>query len=574
MGTYCKVEMKFTDVTALSDAEVSTEDNQSIGNVSNFKEQIAQADYGTLELNQFVLDASKRLLDEPEDIAFWNENLSKKDCSFEVNPKVSIHFTKQHSSSGLTFYFEDTYPAEMQVIWYTLDGIKLDAKTFYPDSLIFVCKHQVQNYGKIEIEFIRTTFPETYIKLQYILYGRYIVWDRDMIQTATVQEDIDLTSATLSINEADVSIVDVNNDFDVGNENGAWKSVQKNQEVTLSEYKDESVRPMGTFYINDFSFSGNISKFELVDSIGLMDKYTFYDGRIYENERAESILKTIFAAAGITKYVIAKEVGDVRLSGFLGIQKCREALQRVCFACGAVADDSRSDTIRVFYPDRYVSSEVGTNRKFNGGTIISLDEYVSGVSVEYTKYTLEQSASEIYKDVLPVGETKITFSDPYQPESIAVSVGEVLEVKTNYLIIDMANAGQCTITGRKYAGSTFSYQKNVERIEAGEVENIKSFTGSTLYSADLMQEHAERLLNYYALRKKVSMRYLVDLEQAGKWVNIHSMFGNIATSLVESQSIDLTGGFIGTATCRGYSALITDLYYAGQELYAGEDVII
>lgn len=186
----------------------------------------------------------------------------------------------------------------------------------------------------------------------------------------------------------------------------------------------------------------------------------------------------------------------------------------------------------------------------------------------------EKTRSEIYKDVLPVGETKITFSDPYQPESIAVSVGEVLEVKTNYLIIDMANAGQCTITGRKYAGSTFSYQKNVERIEAGEVENIKSFTGSTLYSADLMQEHAERLLNYYALRKKVSMRYLVDLEQAGKWVNIHSMFGNIATSLIESQSIDLTGGFIGTATCRGYSALITDLYYAGQELYAGEDVII
>lgn len=35
MGTYCKVEMKFTDVTALSDAEVSTEDNQSIGLVKD-----------------------------------------------------------------------------------------------------------------------------------------------------------------------------------------------------------------------------------------------------------------------------------------------------------------------------------------------------------------------------------------------------------------------------------------------------------------------------------------------------------------------------------------------------------
>lgn len=76
---------------------------------------------------------------------------------------------------------------------------------------------------------------------------------------------------------------------------------------------------------------------------------------------------TIFAAwQALQSMSLLNEVGDVRLSGFLGIQKCREALQRVCFACGAVADDSRSDTIRVFYPDRYVSSEVGTNRKFNG----------------------------------------------------------------------------------------------------------------------------------------------------------------------------------------------------------------
>ena len=574
MGTYCKVEMKFIDVTALADATVTTDSNQIIGNTAIFSHQIAQADYGTLELNQFVLDGSKKLLNEPKDIAYWSDTLSNNDGLFEEIPKVTINFSNQHSSSGLTFYFEDEHPAEMRVTWYTKDNIKLDSQLYNVDGLIFVCKHQVQNYGKIVVEFIRTTFPNRYVKLQYILYGRYILWDKDIIQTATVQEDIDLTSETLSINEADISIVDANNDFDIGNEDGAWKSVQKNQEVTLTEFNDDKAIPMGTFFINDFSFSNNVAKFEVIDSVGLMDKYTFYDGKVYENVKADTILKSIFSAAGITKYSISEDVGNVLLSGYLGIQKCREALQKVCFACGAVADDSRSDTIRVFYPDRYVSSEVGTNRKFNGGTIISLDEYVSGVSVEYNRYTLETDASEIYKDVLPAGMTKITFSDPYQPASITSSAGELIEKKTNYLVIKMKEAGQCIITGKKYSATTFSYQKNVERMDSGEVENIKTFTGCTLYSASLMPEHAERMLNYYSLRKKVNMRYMVELEQAGKWVNVHSVTGNIATSLIENQSIDLTGGFIGTAECRGYSALTTDWYYAGQELYAEGNVII
>lgn len=65
---------------------------------------------------------------------------------------------------------------------------------------------------------------------------------------------MDFTSASLSINEAELEIVDVNNDFDIGNENGAWKSVQKTQQITLTEIKDGKEIPAGTFHIDDFSF--------------------------------------------------------------------------------------------------------------------------------------------------------------------------------------------------------------------------------------------------------------------------------------------------------------------------------
>nr|DAI61089.1 MAG TPA: hypothetical protein [Caudoviricetes sp.] len=573
--TYCRAEMKFIDVTALSDATVTTDDNQSIGSIGLFQNQTDQNDYGTFELNQFVLDGSKDILsDNPADIAFWNDTLSKADCTFETNPKITVTFQEQHTSAAITLYFEDEFPAELKITWYTSAGTKLVTETFYPDSLIYVCNQQIQNYGKVEIEFVKTIFPQRYIKLQYILYGKYIVWDKDMIQTAKVQEDIDVTSATLSINEADISIVDMNNDFDAENENGAWKSVQKTQEVTLSEFKNGNMIPMGAFFINDFSFSKNIAKFKLVDEVGLLDKYTFYEGQIYNNVRAEVILNAIFATAGIKKYTIDEEVGNTLLSGYLSIQTCRKALQQVCFACGAVADDSRSDTIKVYKPDRYVKSTVGTDRKFNGNTKVSLEKYISGVNIEMKNYALEEKTSDIYKKTLPAGDTKITFSSPYLPSSITASAGTLKEVKTNYLIINMTAAGQCQITGIKYANTTFSYEKSVDKIEAGETENIKKYSGCTIYNADILPDIAAYLLDYHALRKKVGMKYLVDLEQVGNWANINSIGGKTSTTLIESQTLDLSGGFIATATCRGYSVVVTENYFAGVELYTGGDVLI
>lgn len=575
MRTYCRAEMKFIDVTALADASVTTDDNQGIGSIELFAEQTEQKSYGTFELNQFVLDGSKRVLTEnPKDIAFWNDALSKEDCTFETDPKITVTFQEQHTSAAITLYFEDEPPAELKITWYTIAGTKLITETFYQDSLIYVCNNQVQNYGKIEIEFVRTSFPQRYIKLQYILYGKYIVWDKDMIQTAKMQEDIDVTSASLSINEADISIVDRNNDFDAENENGAWKSVQKTQEVTLSEFNNGNMIPMGAFFIDDFSFSKNIAKFKLVDEVGLLDKYTFYEGQIYNNVRAEVILNAIFATAGIKKYTIDEEVGNTLLSGYLSIQTCRKALQQVCFACGAVADDSRSDTIKVYKPDRYVKSTVGTDRKFNGNTKVSLEKYISGVNIEMKNYALEEKTSDIYKKTLPAGDTKITFSSPYLPSSITASAGTLKEVKTNYLIINMTAAGQCQITGIKYANTTFSYEKSVDKIEAGETENIKKYSGCTIYNADILPDIADYLLGYHALRKKVEMKYLVDLEQVGNWANINSIGGKTSTTLIESQTLDLTGGFIATATCMGYSIVVTEDVFAGTELYTGGDVLI
>ncbi len=573
--TYAIAKMKFIDVSALSDAAISTTDNQSIGNIGLFQQENEQDPYGTLELNQFVLDGSKSILPEaPADIAFWSEEKSSADTIFSTHPEIEISFTQQHSSAGITLYFADDYPTEIVITWYTISGTKIDSKTFNPDSMIYVCRNQVENYGKIVIEFVRTRLPERYVKLQYILYGLDLSWEDDVVQKAKVQEEVDLTSGTLSVNTADISILDEENDFDIGNMNGAWKSVQKGQEVSLIEYKNGNEIPAGKFFIDKSSFKDNVASFSLTDRIGLMDKYTFYDGEVYDNVLAGVILESIFSCAGVEKYVIEESIYKILLSGYLGIQTCRTALQRVCFACGAIADDSRSDTVKVYKPYRYVKATIGTDRKFSGGTKVTLDEYVSGVSIECKRYALETESTEIYNNVLPAGDTKIEFSEPYLASSITVSAGTIKEVKTNYIVVEMPNSGTCLISGRKYASSSFSYQKNVQYIAAGETENVKKYGPCTIHSVELLPDNAQYLLDYHALRKKLNMKYLLDTERSGNWVNVNDRERRISTTIIEKQTLDLTGGFIAQATCRGYSIVVTENYFTGTELYAGGGALL
>lgn len=572
--TYCKAHMVFSDVTALADGTPSTSDNQRFADVSLLKDDVISRSYATLEMNKFVLDDSKTIIsDDVSDISFMSLMKSGEDCIFSDNPAVMITFTQNHTSAGLTLYFADEYPVEIIVTWYTLGGEKLISRTFYPDDVIYVCKEQVENYGKVEIEFVKTRLPYQYARMQRIIYGLELEWVDDDITSAKTNEEIDTTSSTLSINTANVSVLDENNDFDIENQNGAWKSVQKFQKVTLTEYVNSDPIPCGVYFIDGKSFSGNVASFELVDSIGLMDSYKFDKGSIYLNTKVGSILADIFSCANIEDYEIDDDIYNIELTGTLAIQTCREALQMVCFVSGAVADCSRTGVVKVFSPNRHVKHNIPISRKFQGSVSVDLEEYVSGISIACNKYSLENDLSDIYDDVLSKGLNRIEFSDPYDVNTITVSCGTIVELYTNYIVVSMNSVGQCQIRGRRYESSEFSTVVMVDKLDSNEVENIKSFGVCTLYNANIIKKKAQDLLSYYSLRKMVKMDYIIETEQSGEWISIQSLSGNLSTSLIESQTIDLTGGFLSTASCRGYTLVQTDYCFSGSELYCGGNIL-
>lgn len=568
--TYTIATMNFIDVTALGDATENTASNESFGNLSLLKENIVPSNYGTYELNQFILDGSKDILpDHVIDIAFWSVNASEEDCSFTSYPTITVDFTSEHTSSGITLYFQDVFPKLLTITWYTMSGTKIISNDFTPDALTYFCRQKCANYGKVVIEFKKTWFPCQCVKLQYIMYGQWLEWQDDTVLEASLTEEIDVTSSTLSINTLDISILDANNDFDIGVDNGNWENVQKTQEITVKEYVNGDIVPCGTFYMDSWDFKTNVASFGLIDAIGYLDRYTFKEGKIYNGDSALSIIDSVMQSACFSKYTVADNIKNIQLYGYLGICTCRAALQQICFAIGAVADCSRSDTIRIYKPDRHVSYDVGTDRKFNGQTQISLDEYVSGIMIKYNMYNLDSNISEIYKDtMLSKGENELTFFQPVLPDSITVSGGTLKSANTGYCIIEMESDGLVTVSAKQYITVENSCSVNVKYIRSGESENIKEFSGLTLRPSSY-KDKANDLLDYYALQKKVDMEYLLKYEGAGNWLAIDDNSKSLSVTLLESQSIDLTGGFIASAKCRGYSKIVTDFAYM-PEIYCGE----
>lgn len=569
--TNCKAHMEFVDVSALSDSSPKFS-NADIGNLELVKEDDVYPEYLIPDLNSAVLDGSRTILEEDERIPIIS-GISDENGSFGIPPVLSISFTAPHTSAGITLYFMEDFPANIRVTWYDIYGTKIIEDEYFPDDLTFLCRRQVENYGKIVITFLKTRLPLQRVKMRYIKYGMEIDWSGQDIQTASITEESDATSATIPVGTCDISLIDAAGEWDVTNKAGIWKSIQKSQHVSVTEEVGSNLVPCGRYFINTWQSGSNVVSLSLIDRIGILDKTKFYGGKIYSGETAGEIISAIMQDAGVTEYAVAEDVAAIQLYGHIPICTHREALQQVVFACGAVAGCDRQGDIQIRMPERATNNTIGTDRKFMG-TTVEMADYVSGISIAYKTYSLQEDVSEIYNDVLPAGTTTMELSEPYMPESIATDGGSVVEAETNYVTVSMEEAGNCVIKGRKYESQYITYTTKVAIKEAGEVDNIQSYESGTLFNAERAKAVAESLLNYFQLRQIVSLRYLMQGEEVGNWVNVQNADGGYAVTGITQQTIDLTGGCIASATCRGYATVNVADYYAGTEIYTGGDVII
>lgn len=567
--TSFEVVYDLKDTTALQDSIPSTMDNQGFAVESLLKDNTAFPDYGTLEQDYFLLDGTMpELPDEPEGIPFWTSELSDDNGNFLDNPVLTILFSENHTSTGLTFHFVGELPLQFQVRWYDLTGNMIALKSFQPDIPDFYARNLVENYGKLEIEFQKTK-PYRYVKLWGIDYGVVVTWDEDDIKTASLVEETDPISNALKINKLTFQFVDRESEFNLANSEGLHKALQKKQHIEPYEVVDGERMYLGRYFLTTPSSDKSLAKMEATDYIGLLDDTDFKDGRVYNGELAGNVLADIFAGTDIP-FEVAEDVAATPLYGWLKIQTRRKALREVLFACGAVAETARRDNVWIYKPTRLIQSDIPRSRKFSTST--KQDTYISEVSIKFTEYTEGAEEKELVKETTyPAGLNEVKFNSPVSGPRI--SSGEVVEAKTNYIIFRLPAESAVVIYGRQYGKQDITVSSSVPQLKAGENPKAKSFSG-TLFNYSQARVISQAILDYYQLSLILNIKYLAGQERPGQWAAVENTLvgrGGYAAGL-ESIKTDLTGGYISTAQLRGYYRYVSEYYYTGTELYTGEEM--
>lgn len=571
---YTEITLDLIDVTAKDDSTPASTDIQTFADAGQLKRaDLTVPDYATLEENFFLLDGSKTLFpDSPAgmDFGYWSQSISGADCTFEVPPVLEISFTEQHTSAGLTLHFLPDFPALVNIQWYTLGGVLIISKDFQPNALDYFCDCPVENFGKLVITFLRTAKPYRYIKLRAIDYGTFLAYSDTDVVDAKITEEVDLISNTLSINMANFTLHSPTDDFNLLSPQGVFKLFQQGQKVRIRHFLDAGPVQMGTFRLATWqSADASTGQFTANASVGELDKTDFKLGRIYVNEPAGNIIDAIMTSAGWADYEVEDAIRGAPLSGWLAISTHRTALQQVAFAAGAIVDDSRGSTIRIYSQPPTYNHLIPRSRKFSGGSV-KLLSYISDVSLTAHSYTLKADAEQIFQGTLATGRHEIQFDAACA--ELAITGGTIAEQRPNYVIVQVDSDGEVAITGRKYEDHPVVCLRAAEKLPAGATRNTIKFESATLVSGTNAATLAQRLYEYYQLRYQTSTSIILEQERAGEKVALQHTDGTGYTmGAIEKMDIDLTGGFVANATLIGNGIDIVQAYYTG-ELYSGQNM--
>lgn len=339
----------------------------------------------------------------------------------------------------------DDWASKVKIQWYDANDGLLAVAMFAPDAVDYYCACKVENYCRIQLAFLETNRPGRYLKLAGIDYGVYLHFSGDEIIKAHVLEECDPLSAEISINTLNITLFNQEGRFSILNPEGYFDVLQHRQKLTVWEDVRRSAHDtsttsycMGTFYLDDWSNEDDtLADFTAIDTIGLLDGSPF-DGGVYDTHVA-SLAAEILSGY---PYTLDSVLGEERIQGYIPAGTRREALQQLAFAIGAVVDCSRGEIIRIVPAPQRASGLIGTDRRLQDGSKVTLLALVTAVSVTAHRYIPGEASEELYKDTLEPGTYRVTFDAPAVADSLAVRGAELSERDVNHCTLTVSKAAE------------------------------------------------------------------------------------------------------------------------------------
>ena len=421
-------------------------------------------------------------------IAFWSNELSGENCAFSSVPTITLTFTEQYTTTGITVQFAVNsvdFCRKLKVYWYQGGAIK-EQEEYYPTTPLFVLNKTVEAFDKLVFEFYETNLPRKRCKIEGILIGVVRDFNTTELKAVKAIHEIDLISSTVPINVLDANI---------HSKDEVDYIFQKKQPVEAFE----NGNLIGVYYIDKGERTGRLDlSFSCKDAIGLLELVTYGGGLWLTDTPLTTILKDVFG--DVYEFDIDPAYKDSKLRGFIEPdKKQREALQHIAFALGAVVDTSGTNKIRIFPPPLGTSEQIPEKQTYTGG-----------------KITTSDTVTEVTVTAYIISNERPSEND----ESI-----EFNGVEYKY-----------------YTETKHAYNPNSV---TSDPENVKKFDKCYLVNLSNAQRLANDIMAYYQRRNKYTFKHVLNAQQAaGKytaalpWGGASS--GNITKMTVTTSNITVS----------------------------------
>lgn len=482
---------------------------------------------------------------------------------FTTNPTFVISFATAHSLPGLSIHFANENAKSIMVKW-NINGV-LMARIYQVTSVNCMIFQAVENCLGITIEVLAAK-PYSKVDILSVDYGIKFLWDKNCVKNATLVLETDRISERMSVNTLTFDIIDPGNELDAGNPSGLYQYLKKRKRIIPYERIDNRRIQLGNFFLESFNSEKNLCHITAVSYMGLFGGVMFDKGGIYNGVQASVVLHDIFDVMGITSYSIDIDTVNQLLYGTIEPCTCRDALQQVLFACHSIIDSSNPQFVHVFKSASGTYSELTREEKFS--TKVTRQDYVSGIKINYSQYSLGQDTEDVVNDLFDDGVHHITFDTGHA--NYTISGGTLIDSGVYFVEFSVTGVSQqVVITANTY--ESIQYNVQIQTQDTGEDENIKEYT-TTLCNNVTARTLAGKLLRYFSNQFEIQVKYLANDVNTNKKLLIQNAVDGLADyiGMCTSRTLDLTGGFIDDATYIGYYDNDSSTYFITNQ---GDDII-
>lgn len=575
-ATDAKIIFQIVDVTAQSDATPTVTGEASISKkiqTVNGSTELS-AKYATFEQNYWKLDGSfvlpPKATETGYEVGWWSSDLCGADGTFTIAQIITMQFTINHSSIGLSIMFDtlaNEYASEFTITVYDSGNAVIYTQSIIGNVLSkYILQQSLSNYRKIVITITKWVNGYRRARVSEISFGIVEEHTGTEIVSETVFEDMDTLSNQVSSNELKFSLDNQDKRFNLINPSGVYPYLQRKQKllpyigVEKSNTAVEYI-PMGVFYLNEWqSDEGTLTaSFTARDMLDILSQTIYRKGK-YQTRSLYNLAIDVLTDAGVTDYTVDVALQAINCTGYIPLVTYRDALQMIALAGMAVVYCDRYGNVTIKQLSNMASAETISFDNVYSSPLIKLDTLINTVDINVNIYNAQGTATEIYRGIVTINGTIDMWieytSTPCQTVSATVT-GGTLNTATYYgnaALLNITAAGSVTIvaTGTVLDKSNSVYELKDSTAPAGEqslpVKVDNPLIGSNAIASNvatwILAEYKKRFL--YDINWRMNPAY-----ECGDIVTVQDEFSANKTMRITKQEFTFAGYLGGKTNGKG-----------------------